>query len=40
MDEDFRKYEEDLKGFEKSLTKEQEKRERRYIESLNDDEEG
>ena len=40
LDRHFKKYEEDLKGFEKSLTKEQEKRERRYIESLNDDEEG
>lgn len=30
-------YQEDLKGFQKSLKREQEKRERRYLERLNDD---
>ena len=38
LDEHFKKYQEDLKGFEKSLKREQEKRERRFIERLNDDE--
>ena len=38
LDEDFRKYQEDLRGFEKSLEIEQRKRERRFIERLNDDE--
>ena len=39
LDRHYKKYEEDLRGFEKSLDKEQRKRERRYLERLNDDDE-